>query len=151
MSRRLHPAWLAVAGSAAVLTVSLLALRWSTGSTAQAEGPLLVYCAEALRRPLEAIRKDYEREFGRGVDLHFGPSETILSSLELTRKGDLFLPADDSYLEQARDKQLLGEILPRAGMQAVAIVRPGFPRAIASWSDFIAEGNVIGIANPDSA
>ncbi len=60
MLRRLHPAWLALGGSALILTLSLLGLHWSTGSTTADDTPLYVYCAEALRRPLEAIQKDYE-------------------------------------------------------------------------------------------
>jgi molybdate transport system substrate-binding protein len=151
MLRRVHPAAVAVGGSVAILALSLLALHWSTGSTTRDEAPLYVYCAEALRRPLEAVQKDYERDTGHEVDLHFGPSENILSSLEFTKKGDLFLPADDSYIELARERKLVGEVLPLARMQAVAIVRPGFPRPIASWSDFIADGNTIGLANPDAA
>src|SRR5581483_4187096 len=149
--RGLHPAWLPVGGSVALFRALVLALNWGAGSGTPQEAPLYVYAAEALRVPLEAIRKDYEREFGRKVDLHFGPSQTILASLELSKKGDLFLPADDSYIELARPKDLLGDVLPVARMQAVAIVRPGFPGSVASWSDFLAPGRVIGIANPDAA
>ncbi len=151
MLRRLHPAWLALGGSALILTLSLLGLHWSTGSTTADDTPLYVYCAEALRRPLEAIQKDYEQEFGRKVNLHFGASQAILSSMELSQRGDLFLPADESYVAMAADRKLLGEVLPLARMRAVAIVRPGLPREVASWSDFLAEGNIIGIANPDAA
>jgi molybdate transport system substrate-binding protein len=150
MFRRLHPAWLAVGGSIVLLAVLLLVLNWSTGSS-ESEAPLYVYAGEALRLPLEAIQRDFEQEFGRKVNLHFGPSQTILASLELSKKGDLFLPADDSYVAMARDKKLLGEVLPVATMQAVVIVRPGFPRKIATWSDFTAPENIIGIAQPDAA
>jgi molybdate transport system substrate-binding protein len=150
MFRRLHPAWLALGGSALVLAASLLFLRWGTGSATPRQASLYVYCAEALRLPLEAIQKDYEREQGQKVYLHFGPSQTLLTSLELSKQGDLFLPADDSYIALAQERKLLGEVLPLARMQSVAIVRPGYPTAVTTWSDFLAAPN-IGIANPDAA
>lgn len=152
MSRLIHPAWFAVGVSVLVLSVASLALYWTSLPEQPAGGePLYVYCAEAMRLPLEAIKRDYEAEHGQTVYLHFGPSQTILANLELSRKGDLFLPADDSYNRLARKKGLLGEELPLARMQAVVVVRPGFPRTIKTFDDLLAPGVTLGLANPESA
>ncbi len=42
---------------------------------------------------MDAIRSEYEREFNRSVQIQYGPSQTLLSSIELSKTGDLFLPA----------------------------------------------------------
>ena len=52
--------------------------------------PLIVYCAEALRVPMEATARDYEREVGQKVRLHIGPSQTILTAMQLAKVGDLW-------------------------------------------------------------
>src|SRR5687767_6220681 len=66
-------------------------------------------------------------------------------------QGDLFLPADDSYITLAKEKHLIAEILPLAAMRAVVITRPGFDRPINSWNDVIAPGVRLGLANPEAA
>lgn len=100
-------------------------------------GGLMVYCAASNRAVLEAIRQEYETECGRRVDMQYGPSQTLLSSLEISRSGDLFLPADDSFLKLALDKELVDEVLPIARMQAVIAVPKGNPKNIQSFQDLL--------------
>ena len=131
---RFSPALVAFGGSALLLAGLIGALYWisDTGQPAQTGAPLIVYCAEAMRLPLDAIAKEYEKEYGQRVELRFGPSQTILASLQLTGKGDLFLPADDSYIQMAKEKGLVkgGDALNLARMHAVVIVSPDFRKPI---------------------
>jgi molybdenum ABC transporter molybdate-binding protein len=152
MFARIHPAWLAFGGSILLLAGLIAALYWDPFAPAEPGGtePLVVYCAEALRVPMEATARDYEREVGQKVSLHFGASQTILTSLVLTRQGDLFLPADDSFIELARPKEVIAEVLPLARMSAVLVVRQGYPGAVGTWGEFIAPGHTIGLGNADS-
>jgi molybdenum ABC transporter molybdate-binding protein len=152
MFGRLHPAWLAFGGSAALLAGLLAALYWTGNADedAAAGPPLFVYAAEALRLPLEAVARDYEAETGQPVHLQFGASQTLLTNLQVTQQGDLFVPADDSYLRLAREKNLIAEMIPLARMQGVVVVRPGYPRPVKTWADVIAPGTTICIGQPDS-
>src|SRR6185295_3519130 len=70
-------------------------MRRSAGTRGPA--PLLVYCAASLKTPMEKIAADYERASGTRVELSFGGSQTLLASIDVTKRGDLYLPADDSY------------------------------------------------------
>src|SRR6516162_199366 len=97
--------------------------KWFTHS--EKPKPIVVYCAAALKAPLEEIATEYEKAFGVPVQLQFGASQTLLANAEVARRGDLYLPADDSYLQLARDKGLLAEVLPLARMTAVLAVRKG--------------------------
>jgi molybdate transport system substrate-binding protein len=135
------------------LLVGLTVLLYSqmTGSLGQVGPPLVVYCAEALRMPMEAIKDDFEKATKQPVELRYGASQAILTQLQITQQGDLFLPADDSYLELAREKDLVAEALPLATMHPVVVTRPGFDRPIKSWNDVVAPGVKLGIANPDAA
>src|SRR5437762_2838982 len=142
----------AFAASVALFVGLALALYWQTsGDRGQIGPPLVVYCAEALRVPLEAIKRNFEAETQQPVELRYGPSQGILTQLELSKQGDLFLPADDSYIEFAKAKDLIAEILPLATMRAVVVTRPGWDRPIKSWNDVVAPGVKLGLANPDAA
>ncbi len=70
-----------------------------------ANEPLMLYCAASNRAVVEAIIAQYKQECGREVQVQFGPSQTLLTSLEVSGKGDLFLPADSSYVEMAKEKK----------------------------------------------
>src|SRR5207237_10759123 len=60
-------------------------------------------------------------------------------------------PADDSYLQLAREEDLRAEVLPMARMNAVIAVKKGNPRKIASLDDLLKGENKLAQANPDAA
>src|SRR6185436_8425892 len=78
-------------------------------------------------------------------------SQTLLSNIELTGKGDLFIPADDSYLKLARDKGLAAEAIPLARMSPVLAVAKGNPKGIKRLSDLLRKDVKVAQANPDAA
>ena len=80
----------AFAASVALFVGLALALYWQTsGDRGQIGPPLVVYCAEALRVPMEAIAKDFERDTSQLIELRYEASQTILVQLEQTKQGDL--------------------------------------------------------------
>ena len=112
---------------------------------------LLLYCAAGIKPPVEAAAREYERRFGVSVDIQYGGSGSLLSNLNVTRSGDLFLPADETYLAQARKRGMLAETFPLASVRPVLGVAKGNPLGIESIEDLLGEGVVVGIANPDAA
>jgi len=151
MFSRVSPALIAFGVSVLLLSglISALYFTRETGPTHDTSEPLIVHCAEAMRLPLTAIAADFEKELKQKVELRFGPSQTILANLQLTKQGDLFIPADDSFIRIAKNKDLISDVLNLAQMHAVVIVSPKLGRTIATWDDFIAPGNKIGLANTD--
>ncbi len=142
--------------AALVLIFFLLARKQSpaTLESPQADGqesPLMIYCAASNRAVVEEIRSAYAAETGREVQVQYGPSQALLSSLEVSRSGDLFLPADDSYLEIATDKKLVDEVLPIATMHAVVAVRKGNPKQITGFEDLLRDDVRLVQASPDGA
>jgi molybdate transport system substrate-binding protein len=135
------------------LSASLLGRRSSApvGSADKDNEPLVVYCAASNKSVVEAIRADYEKEFGTPLQIQYGASQTLLAALEVAGSGDLFLPADDSYLKLARDRNLLADEFPLARMQAVVAVPKGNPKQIKTLADLLTGDNRIAQANPDAA
>ncbi len=113
--------------------------------------PLLIFCAASLKAPIENIAADYFRETGVPVELSFGGSQTLLANIVLAKRGDLYLPADDSYIALAREKNLVSETLPLAEQAAVIAVAKGNPKAIRSIASFQNSSLTLSQANPETA
>ena len=136
--------------SIVALVAMALMLREPKPAT-QAGSSISVFCAASNRAVIEAIRSDYEREFGRSVQVQYGASQTLLSSIEVSRTGDLYLPADDGFLAIAREKKLIAEQIPLATMHAVVAVTKGNPKQITSLADLRKPDVRLVQANPDAA
>lgn len=114
-------------------------------------GAVKVYCAAALRPVMLSIAAEFEAETGQRVSFDFGDSGSMLGNLSLRRDGDLFLPADDSYVRLAEGQGLVDEVIPLCRMHAVILTRPGNPHGIRTFDDLMKPGLKVGIANPDRA
>jgi len=134
-------------GSLAVFIAIAVVLFRRPSSDPLPEGPILVYCAAGIRQPVEAALKSY----GGGVQLQFGGSQTLLANAELSRKGDLFIAADDSYVKIAREKGLASESLPLARQIPVLAVAKGNPKKIHAVADLLRADVKVCQANPDAA
>jgi molybdate transport system substrate-binding protein len=148
---RLHLAWLTFLASAVVLALlaTLLVSRipWIDSSPR----PLLVYCAAGLKPPVEAIAREYEEAYGVEIQLQYGGSNTLLAALQVSGRGDLYLPADGAYVESAREKGLIREVIPLAHMKPVLAVRRGNPKKVRSFDDLLERNLRISQANPEAA
>jgi len=71
--------------------------------------------------------------------------------VEIAGSGDLFLPADDSYLALARNRKLLADEFPLARMQAVVVVPKGNPKGIKRLADLLTGDVRVAQASPDAA
>ncbi|MGI9470287.1 MAG: molybdate ABC transporter substrate-binding protein [Rubripirellula sp.] len=123
----------------------------ASSSGADADSELMFFCAASNRAVIEKVLSDYKEETGRDVNVQYGASQTLLSQLEVTGAGDLYLPADDSYLEIAEEKGLVSEVLPIAKMQLVVAVKRGNPKSIESFDDLLSKDVKLVQANPDAA
>jgi molybdenum ABC transporter molybdate-binding protein len=144
--------WLVMLASLVVLGV-LIASLIDFGSSASSEGggPLVVFCAASNKGVMEAVRADYEKQYGAKLQIQYGPSQTLLESIKLSGTGDLYLPADDSYLALAREKQLVADEFPLATMQPVVAVAKGNPKGIKGLKDLLREDVRLAQASPDGA
>ncbi|MBX9582667.1 MAG: substrate-binding domain-containing protein [Gemmataceae bacterium] len=150
---RPDPVLAVAAGSLVVLAVCVALLYRESAPTSgrSADRPLVVYCAAALRPAMQTTAAEYEQQTGMPVLFRFGNSGEVLANAALHRDGDLFLPADDSFVRLAEDRGLGAEAFPLARMRAVVVTRPGNPRGLARFADLLDPGLKFGQANPDAA
>ncbi|HEY2414255.1 MAG TPA: molybdate ABC transporter substrate-binding protein [Pirellulaceae bacterium] len=150
---RIPLVFVAILGSLALLAALIAAVIDRNPASAKKGEvqPLVIYCAASNKGVLEAVRADYEREFGVPLQIQFGASQTLLANLEVAGSGDLYLPADDSYLGLARDRNLITDQYPLATMNAVVGVAKGNPKQIKQLDDLMRDDVRLAQANPDAA
>lgn len=110
-----------------------------------------LFCAASNQAVMEEIRREYEAETGRRVVIQYGSSQSLLSQIEVSGTGDLYLPADDSFLAMGREKKLIAETLEIATMNCGIVVPKGNPKGIDELSDLFATDVRLVQANPDAA
>jgi molybdate transport system substrate-binding protein len=111
---------------------------------------LLAHAAPSLRVPLQGAAKRFEADTGIAIEFNFAASEILLNNLKITRKGDLFIPADDSYVKLARDEGLVDRSFDLAEMQGVLLVRENHPLQVITWADVARPEFRIAQPNPDA-
>lgn len=112
---------------------------------------LTVHCAAGIKAPVVEIAKSYEEEFDTPVRLTFGGSGSLLSGITVRASGDIYIAGDGSYVETAKNRGLVDEVLTIATMRPVIAVRPGNPEKIESLHDLLREGLKYALGNPDVA
>ncbi len=102
-----------ILGSAAAVAALVFLLMWTPGAHPQqgAPQPLVLYCAAGVNPPVAEIVKDYRDQVGVTVSVQYGGSGTLLSNLRVAQTGDLYLVADASYLQLAREQGLIAETI----------------------------------------
>ncbi len=129
------------------LTLALAACKPS-GPTG---GSLTLYCAAGLKKPVEAIAQQYEKETGTSISLQYGGTGTLLSQLQVAKRGDLLLAADDGALADATKLDLIREVLPVALQHPVIAVKKGNPKSITQLADLLRGDIKLALPNPEAA
>lgn len=112
---------------------------------------IMLYCAAGIKPAIEKIAQEYEKEFNVRVDIQYGGSGTLLSNLRIAKHGDLYLAADESYIEMAGEYDLVAETQPLAIMKPVIAVKKRNKKNIASVRDLLNAEVQVALANPDAA
>jgi len=134
---------------ASVVVLVVLGLALSRHDAPPQE--LTIYCAAGLREPMEAIRAAYQKEKSAKLTIQYGGSSTLLGNLRASNDADLFLPADDSYIDIAKNEQLITQTFPIAKMRPIVAVKKGNPLGIHSLDDLLNKDVRISMTDPSAA
>jgi molybdate transport system substrate-binding protein len=111
---------------------------------------ITVFCGSASKPAMEKIATLFERETNIKVNLIFGGSGTLLSQIELSKQGEIYVPGSPDYILIAKNKKLIIADSDRIVSYLVpAIITPkGNPAAVQSLEDLAKPGLRVGIGNP---
>ncbi len=135
-----------IGASVLVLGILLFGLRGLQRLSDQTRDvqSLTLYSAAGMRQPLDVVIAAYESYYLERhgtpirIEVHYAGSGTLLSQLQVRSSGDLFLAADQSYLDRARELGVVQETIPLARMTPVIAMRADAIGQIGSLSDLMA-------------
>jgi len=116
------------------------------------EKSLLFFCGSAVKVPMDEIVRAYEGERGVKVMVNYGGSGSLLSQMQLARKGDVYLAGSPDYISIGERKKLLipGTDKKAAYLIPAIIVPKGNPGKIHSLDDLARPGARVGMGNPET-
>jgi molybdate transport system substrate-binding protein len=131
----------------------LIATQLGCGGSEEGASPSLTFfCGAASKPAMEEIASRFEREKGIQVNTIYGGSGTLLSQIEMSKQGEVYLPGSPDYIIIGERKGLLVEGSERIVAYLVpAIITPAEnPAGIQSLSDLAKPGVRVGLGNPET-
>jgi molybdate transport system substrate-binding protein len=113
-------------------------------------GSLYVYSGAGLKAPMLEIGKVFQNMTGTRVEFNFQGSGALISQMELSRKGDVFIPGGTPDYNIARTKNLVGEPLYVAYHIPVIAMKKGNPKNITSMNDLARSGLRIALGDANA-
>ncbi|MDD4299789.1 MAG: molybdate ABC transporter substrate-binding protein [Methanomicrobium sp.] len=109
---------------------------------------LLVYCGAGMKTPMEEIGAAYKEKTGNSVTYTYAGSGQLLSQMDLTQKGDIYMPGATTDFSVAKDKGYIADEALIAYHVPVIAVPKGNPAQIKSLNDMANPG--VKISSGDS-
>ena len=110
-----------------------------------------VYCGAGVRPPVERIAKNFMQTHPNvQILFSYAGSGCLLASLVFSQRGDLYLPGETFYLNQARDRGFLTESQHAAYFVPVILVPKGNPKGVKGLEDLLRADIRPAIGEPDS-
>ncbi len=133
-----------------ILTIAVL-LSGCNSKTPEESGAgtkeLLLYCGAGIRPPVQQIAEIFEREHGVKMVIDYAGSEVLLSKIKLARRGDLYMPGDKHYVDQAAAEGMILSQKPVCYFVPAILVQRGNPKDIHELKDLLRAGLKLGVGD----
>jgi len=116
-----------------------------SGDSASKE--LLLYCGAGIRPPVQQLVEAFEAEHGVKIVTDYAGSEMLLSKIKLAKRGDLYMPGDKHYVEQAAQEGMILSQQPLCYFVPTILVQKGNPKNIHGLNDLIKAGVKLGVGD----
>ncbi|MDQ0149746.1 molybdate ABC transporter substrate-binding protein [Eubacterium multiforme] len=101
---------------------------------------LVVYSGAGLKKPMGEIAKNFQKETGVKVEYIFAGSTQLLSQLETSGKGDVFIVGSKNAYDAAKKKNLVEDCKEVAYHTPAIITKKGNPKNIKTLKDLQKDG-----------
>ncbi len=108
---------------------------------------LLLYCGAGIRPPVQQIAETFERQHGGKIVIDYAGSEVLLSKIKLARRGDLYMPGDEYYVDQAAAEGMILSRKPVCYFVPAILVQKGNPENIGRLQDLLQPGLKLGLGD----
>ena len=90
-----------------------------------------------LREPVEDLAQTFGKEHDVRIEADYAGGEVLLSRLKLARKGEVYIPGDRHYVDQADQAELVLGRQPVCYFVPTILVRKGNPKGIRGLNDLV--------------
>jgi molybdate transport system substrate-binding protein len=111
------------------------------------EKELLLYCGAGIRPPVAELTETFEREHGVKIVTDYAGSEVLLSKIKLARQGDLYMPGDRHYVQQAAKEGMIHSSKKVCYFVPTILVQKGNPKEIHRLEDLLKAGLKLGLGD----
>jgi len=108
---------------------------------------LLLYCAAGIRPPADELIRTFQHEHSVKIVVDYAGSEVLLSKIKLTRRGDLYMPGDKYYVQQAAQEGMILSQQPVCYFVPTILVQKGNPKNIHGLQDLLRPGLKLGLGD----
>lgn len=113
-------------------------------------GTLTVYCAAGLRPPVVELIDTFSKREGVRVEPVYTGSGLLLSQIALAQRGDVYIPGDEFFMQQAVDRGFIEKQANAAYLIPVIAVLKGNPKGITGLADLTRSDLKVGLGEPKS-
>lgn len=111
---------------------------------------LLLYCGAGIRPPVAELAETFGREHGVKIITDYAGSEVLLSKIKLVRRGDLYMPGDKHYVNQAARENMILSQKSVCYFVPIIFVQKGNPKNISSLKDLLKPGIKLGLGDSNA-
>jgi molybdate transport system substrate-binding protein len=111
---------------------------------------LLLYCGAGIRPPADDLIETFGREHNVKIVTDYAGSEVLLSKIRLTQRGDLYMPGDRYYVDQARREEMIFSQQSVCYWVPTILVPKGNPKNISGLEDLLEAGLKLGVGDPNA-
>lgn len=129
---------------------SLLVLGCDHKNSEKAAKELVFYCGAGIRPAVADIIAEFQNDHNYQIVADYAGSEVLLSKIKLIRKGDLYMPGDKYYIEQAANAGMIESSEPVFYWVPVILVQKGNPKGIRGLEDLLKDGLKVGLGDSES-
>jgi molybdate transport system substrate-binding protein len=129
-------------------TIALAVLAGCGRGPSATSTELTLFCGAGIRPPVDELIRVFEARSGATVSASYAGSEVLLSTIKGSRRGDLFMPGDAYYLEQAAAQNLILARTTVCYFVPTILVAKGNPKGIRTLEDLCAPSLKVGLGDP---
>lgn len=101
---------------------------------------LFVYAGAGLKKPMDEIAQIYKEKNSVTVEYSYAGSAQLISQIELSQKGDVFIVGSEQVYKKAQEKNMCGDYKTVAYHTPAIAVPKGNPAGITTLADLAKTG-----------
>ena len=134
-----------------LVVAGLLVMQLWRGGEREERGKekLFLYSGAGLRLAVNECVDVFSKEFNAEMEVNYAGSGVLLNQVQMTKKGDLFMPGDVSYVDRVKPASLVESKRTVCYFIPVILVRKDNPKDIQGIRDLVKPGIALGLGDPE--